>query len=430
MPSAHRLELLEPLRTGNRRLTLSAGVGTDDERKGSIVSALGRWQPSTGDGADQPGGLAVYSAANAAVVDATLNGDFETNSTGWTNNVAGGVITRITTEAKFGAACLQTVNDGVSAAQGPTTAALTGLTAGNKYTASVFIKSVSGAVTVRLGIDWYTALDVVITSTTADITITSAWQRYVLTGTAPALGVHAKVYVINTATTAATYNIDGVQFDNGTVALPFDPANTRVAGRIQLSAAGLLTPTQGWWVTAFTPNWDSANHPGSFPRLLSYGDDLTHWINIFFNPNNTIGQARVGGGAGAASTSAYTPVLGTRALIGGQWTATNVYSIVNATLSAGTGNTDIPTLAATLIDIGTGGTIVTDPQDGPDQWVLLGKGTLVAADVALMDTWRAAATVPPLDQIRRLSPASKSTCLVPARTTDAILLPGFFSGGA
>ena len=69
-----RLHARTHQRTGLRRLTLAAGVVTPEERKGTIIN--GQWRPATGDFASQPGGLGVYPAANAAVVDARLKGDF------------------------------------------------------------------------------------------------------------------------------------------------------------------------------------------------------------------------------------------------------------------------------------------------------------------------------------------------------------------
>ena len=418
-----RLHARTHQRTGLRRLTLAAGVVTPEERKGTIIN--GQWRPATGDFASQPGGLGVYPAANAAVVDATLNGDFETNTTGWTNNAAGGVISRITTDSGFGAACLQTVNDGTGANQGPITSALTGLTAGNVYTVGVLAKSVSGATAIRVQIEWFTVLDVSISISTSDVTLTTAWQKFALTATAPALGVHAKISVINTAASAATYNVDGVQLDNGAVALPFDPANTRVAGRVQLPAEGIVTATQGWIVGRLIFGWGSTIPATATNALFSWVTDTPNRIVSNWNDATTLNLLR---STGTSATQTLAHAVGDHATVGMGWTATELTTDANGVTGTPAANATIPVITQTAIDIGNQA-VQAVGREAADTflWVLAGKGVRTAADIALTDSWGDG--VPSLSKIARLCPGSYPTCLVPG-TGDAILLPAYFEGAA
>ncbi len=413
MPSSVISTLLRPPATGLRALTLSAGVGTRAER----LAAL------TGIGGGLNDGFDVYPAANAAVLDATLNGNFETNTTGWTDKTAGGVLGQLITDAKFGSACLQTVNDGTGANQGPITSAETGLTAGNVYTLSLFGKSVSGAVTVRVQIDWLTVLDAAISSSTSDITLTAAWQRFILTATAAALGVHAKISVINLAATAATYNIDGVQFDNGSVALPFDPANTRVAGRVQLPVSGLFTATQGAVAARFRMGTTAHGLLGFDWRDGGNGIVLQYSTGaggVWF-------CQRTNGASSDQSTFAADAswVVDDRRTAIARWQAAAGAGISlsgAAFVDAGTNN--IPTMATTSADFASlAGT--SNYVSGALLWAIAFKGTPTNADAAL--PWMVLDAVPTVDQIRQLSFASKPTLLI-ARTQDAILLPAFFEG--
>ena len=403
---------------GLKNMTLSAGVGTDVERQLAIQ----------GDGLAVGSGLSIYPAANAAILDATLNGDFETNTTGWTNNAAGGVISRITTDAKFGSACIQTVNDGTGANQGPVTDALTGLTAGNVYTAGLHIRSVSGATAIRVQIEWYTVLDVIISSTISDITITSVWQRYVLTGTAPALGVHAKIGVINLAATAATYNIDGVQFDNGPVALPFDPANTRVAGTVQLTAAGLLTATQGWRATWCRPRWSNTAEPPN-PRVQNWTGGGGGITTLYAGGSNVweMDNDESGGVAAQSVTVAGTVTSGDLYLVVSQWQSGNFGLSINGAVPTMMGSrTEIPASLGTSLEIGYDSTVASRQINGEVLCELVGKGIPSNADIARMETWRAAGIIPTLDQIKQLSLASKPTALINGKDANVITLPAFF----
>lgn len=410
---------------GLRAMTVGPGVITDFYRGQRVAGGY------PDDGLAVPGGFGVYPASNAAVVDATLNGNFETNTAGWTNHDAGGVISRITTDAKFGSACLQTVNDGTGANQGPITAILTGLTPGNVYTGHLWIKSVSGATALQFQIDWLTVGVAYIGSSIVTLTATGAWQHVILTATAPALGTDAVVMIINTAATAATYNIDGVQLDNGPVALPFDPANTRVAGRIRVPIAGLLTVTQGWVAACIT----SGGAPANFTTncyLFSLADDGNNIIAGYLSAANPSALAiqRFSGGAGSTfgAQTVAVPAAGQRILGVCAWVAGFIRTALNGADFTEGANTDIPTLAATAMEVFENQVGALSHLKGSGNWAVLGAGVLTNADSVLMETWRAAGAVPTLDQIAMLSHASQPTCLIPAKTQDAILLPAYFEG--
>lgn len=187
-----------------------------------------------------------------AATNLVTNGGFETNATYYTadNGGAGVVtITRITTDAAFGAACGQLVTDGNNVDQGQNMAAfIEGLTAGVSYAWSISAKSVSGATAARLRIRWFDAGTAQISTSDTDITLTTSWKRYSISAPAPALTVKCVAQIINKNAVAMTVNIDGAQFELGSVATPYIETNggtaTRSAGRVILDSANPVKYTK------------------------------------------------------------------------------------------------------------------------------------------------------------------------------------------
>src|SRR5215471_992608 len=104
------------------------------------------------------------------------NGDFETNTTGWAGVAGTETLTRITTDAKTGSACLQVTPTGLNGIRTNPgiAAALNGV-----YTASCYVKGIAGNVH-RLKVlraDGTTVLGAVVCPANGD------WQRIVVSFT-------------------------------------------------------------------------------------------------------------------------------------------------------------------------------------------------------------------------------------------------------
>jgi len=145
------------------------------------------------------------------------NGDFETNTTGWSGVGGTETLTRITTDFKSGTACMQVTPTGLNGARtNPGIAvALNGV-----YTASAYVKGVVGN-TLRLRVlraDLTTVLGFMTTPANGD------WQRLVVSFTAPAAEA-ISVQVIEDTAGNALFKVDNVQLEPGSF-----PANQVLHG--------------------------------------------------------------------------------------------------------------------------------------------------------------------------------------------------------
>ena len=427
MPSPAVVQILRQPPTGLRVLTLNAGVGKDDERLAALQ----------GDGMALGSGFSVYPAAT----NLEVRGGFETSTTGWIVSGAGATITRITTDAKFGAACMEIVTLGGAGGEGAyhDPAAKIVVTGSTAYPVSVWAKSISGSTTLMIGVDWYTALDVYVSTSSAALTMTAGWARYSLAMTSPLTGLRAVPFARISPAAAATYRIDGVQFELGSVVTPYietDGATAnRVAGRVRLPRAGLFTATQGWVATCMTMGVASAIADiRPFMWADSYAVGANNFIIPVYRTTGTWNVTRYAAGVGTEATGPADAswAVGDRRLVVARWSATALAAAVNGGAFTGAADSNIPTLVNANAEVFAAYNDATaapvDPISSQGRWAITGKGAPTDADSALMETWRVAGAVPTLSQIAMLSYASKPTCLVPAKTQDAILLPAYFGG--
>lgn len=419
MLSATKQVLLSGTGTGVRRLTLTNAI-TDTTRYAGVE----------GDGLTAPAGYGVWPAATNLVTD----GGCETDAAYYTaDNGGAGVVsvTRITTDAAFGSACAQVVTDGNNTDQGQNMATfITGLSAGTAYSWAMSAKSVSGATAARLRIKWYDAASSVISTSDTDITLTTSWARYSISATSPALTTKCVAQIINKTATAMTVNIDGMQFEAGEIATPYIETDggtaARSAGRVQVPAQGLFTPTQGAVVLRQNVPYASASLPNAAPMSFSWGDDTgTAYIIAFMQSGNLNVRRRGGGGSFDAVTVTATFSAGATQTVFAAWESAQIKaSLDGSTFSTGAVANGIPTLPATCdLERDLNGSYYNY---GRALWAITFKGTPTNADAAL--GWMTQNAVPTMNQIAQLSAASKPTLLIPAKTADAVMLPAYFGG--
>src|SRR5215831_10203788 len=138
------------------------------------------------------------------------NGDFETNTTGWSGVAGAETLARITTDSKFGSACMQVTPTGLNGAR---TNPGIAVALNAVYTASCYFKGIVGN-TIRLRVlraDLSTVLGFMTLPSSGD------WQRLVVSFTAPA-AENVSVQVIEDTAGNAIFKLDGVQLEPGPAA--------------------------------------------------------------------------------------------------------------------------------------------------------------------------------------------------------------------
>jgi len=136
---------------------------------------------------------------SVGVTNLIANPNFETNITGW---VAGdnGTVSRSTATGTFysGVASLKiSSNTGSSDYWANTNSPWPLVTAGQPYTASIYVRSEVYTTRMHICIDWLDASNAVTRSESEDFSINTSWSRAYLTATAPANAVKAAITLRN-----------------------------------------------------------------------------------------------------------------------------------------------------------------------------------------------------------------------------------------
>lgn len=323
-----------------------------------------------------------------ATTNLCTNGGFKTNLTGWIPS-GGNTIARSTAQAKFGAAShLGTYQNNVQFCWFPVT-----LTA-SVHTFSVWIyvpTAFDGA-----GLDAKVQGFVGATGTLlsgVDMSKRDQWQRVAFTFTPVVGALNGEFVIWNTGanpTPGRFIYLDGFQIEQKSFATPYvetDGATaSRSAARVQ-APASLLNATQGAFVFRWSPGWGTTAMPGGGTgtrTIYDLRDDANNRITCRFDEaTRTFVIDRLAAGAGAsASSAAQTFALDSDGTVEFVWTATQVKVSVNGGAHVAVGNTSIPTLAATLADIGSqGGTV--NHIDGRCKWAATLVGALTDVDAAM-----------------------------------------------
>jgi hypothetical protein len=150
------------------------------------------------------------------------NPSFETNTTGWAVSGATGTITRTTSQFLFGVAsgARSFTSTGTGYINNPS---ITGLTVGQSYTASAYVKS-STSRNARILINFYNSSGGFVSQAagTTSATSTTQWQRRTVTGTVPATADRATIFLdITNGVNGDTHYWDGILFEQAASALPY-----------------------------------------------------------------------------------------------------------------------------------------------------------------------------------------------------------------
>lgn len=314
------------------------------------------------------------------------NGGFETDTTGWIALAAGSSIARSTTRSKFGSASLRVVCDGTLIDQGCFGTPYTTIAAVTIYTASVWVYVESGATSLRLVIDEFLTNVYVGTTVYQSVTgVRGEWVRLTATWTSEAAINQAALSVRNVAAEATTFHVDGIQIEQKPIATPYVETNGTTASRTSSRAfvtlpSSLFTTTQGWVAARVRMGWNAL--PGANAMVWSWGDDNNNRLILYFTTATTdLWATRSNGGAGNfVNLTVPAAEVGTMRTLIMAWTAAAVKIAAGGAFTS-VANNDIPTLANSVMDIGSSAWIGT-PQylDSDFNWFATGTGTLTDAD--------------------------------------------------
>lgn len=370
-------------------MTLSAGVITDAVREAD----------AEGDGETPPAGVGIWPAVTNIVTQSIPGADATTGVT--LAGAAEATLTKVTdATAPFQASSTTVWLLDNSGGATDATVDFAGNATAAAHTGSIWAKAITGTPTVSIEGG----------GTPTDITATASYARFSQSLTAN-LNDNLRI----TAPAGAVVRFTAGQLETGEVATPFVVTDggtaARVAGRVRQPVADLFTATQGWVCTAFAPGVLAADiQTGAY--IFSYYDDDDNRLDAYYDTQPAIIFLRYASGAGSTDGIVEPAWDAGNVLSIAAWTATAIKTSIGGNFTAGTANNNIPTIASTVVDIGTKAG-VQFPIDGRILWRATGSGTLTNADAAALNTL--VDVVPTWAQVKGVLPATALlTSLYPA----------------
>jgi hypothetical protein len=170
------------------------------------------------------------SGINLPGINWLLNSSFE-DTTDTTNYAATGAVFAYTTaQARYATHSAQLTMSGTGGGDLHSAISIA-VTPSNPHTASAYFRPNTTTRNVQIDIEWRTAADAVISTTTgtAVAETASVWTRAVTTGTAPATAAKARIYFkINASAAAEVHYIDGIQLEEGSVVSGYAPNTAEI----------------------------------------------------------------------------------------------------------------------------------------------------------------------------------------------------------
>lgn len=331
-----RRSLIRRLLNGQpRELTFSrTGTAYSPDTGASVASGEPRFPWQSG----YQGVMVEEAATNLLTANQS---SVETDTTGFSAQFAS-VLTRVTTEAKFGSASLQVDTTSSNANQGVLVSIPAGtLSASTTYTISLYVK---GAGNLRVWLQEVTGGAIVGSQTS--FTATSSWQRVTCTvtmgGVVDAAGHRIRIDTAGVAQTV-TFYLDGLQVEAKAYPTSWTlGGTTRNAETLTIPTAGVLKAEQGTVIARFR-----ADVPLSAIRyLLDVGGSGTSGLVFFVG---STGKATIQAGTGAAqrqATSTTTLTQSQTVTVGWRWTTSEISVAVNGVIEAATADAFAPVLRA------------------------------------------------------------------------------------
>jgi hypothetical protein len=397
--------------SGQENLTVSGNEITD------AVRATG----TTGDGRTSDSSFGIWRAATNLENSAGADVSFETATTGYTTGGTN-TIASSAEQAKFGTrSCKATYQDNALLLD----IALTLTAAAHSTSRWVYIPTNYDGGGVRVQFANYAGATGTLFAD-ANMALRDQWQRVGI----PNVGIVAgdlvgNVQVVNTGaapTAGRALYIDGCQTEAAPIVTPFT-ISPRSAARVQIPITPLITTTQFWVAMRARMGVPSTSVP-DFMRLFSWIDTLGHGVEIIVHTlttGNWVTDRKDGGVGGIIQTLGLTWVAGDQITIISTGTAAEISISGNGVAFRTLGNTALPSVVATLADLGRQRTSAAGYMNGDLRCAAFGTGTLSNADAATLHTLLSAGDPTP-EQINAAIPAAVCTAVWPADTA-AYLTP-------
>ena len=372
-------------------LTVSGNEVTDATRAAALLlgtSASG--QMIDGRSSDSSFGI------RRAATNLFRRGQCDSNVDWGTVAVGVSQVVDATTPAPFSTQSIKYTADGLAASQGagPQTATGRAAAAGVVIAGSVYFKGVAGqSYLTRIRINNTDASITDGTSTT--FTATGAWQLVTPPTLAVAVGKTGdsfQVLVRINGTRAEVFRCAHAMIEQGqAVVAPYVATSggstaTHNASRVQ-APVSLIDETQGWIACRIRMGFAVANEPGGGAgnlKIMDWRDSATEGLLLYYSEGSNIFQMlrRSGGVSVGANSPVQSFVAGDVITFVAAWEAGRTRLSINGGAFANTNGAGIPTLSATLFNIGVeeGGTAQHINSDV--FWFACGTGTLTDADAA------------------------------------------------
>ncbi|HSX19447.1 MAG TPA: fibronectin type III domain-containing protein [Candidatus Saccharimonadales bacterium] len=354
---------------------------------GNEITDASRTTNTQGDGLSNDSSYGIWAAATNLVA----NGGFETNTTGWIPRTGTSTtIARNTTEHKFGAASVAVTTPGSadyeSVANGTSSSGYYTVSSSTAYTVSAWTKAAVGENTYVVWDELNSSGTYITSQFSSAVVGNGGWQRVTLTATTNGSTARLLIYVgHNTTHVASTFYVDGVQVETGSVATPYIETNgataSRSAGRVQ-PVSNIFSATQGWAAFRIRSGWGTAP---SNATLFSWADSGNERIELVYVTNQWVAIKRTLGAGSNAASAIITPAVGDFETVIISWTSSTVKVSVNGAAFVSASNSSIPTLTATLADIGQSTQAANRLLDADVFWSAAGSGTLSDADASTIN---------------------------------------------
>lgn len=256
---------------------------------------------------------------SAAATNLLDNGDYEQDLLGVGQNPAPGsggpTTTQDGTQFFSGTHACKVVSQ-ATAGSGPffrlRAATMPATPAGSTFTFSLWAFGTGTAIgsSIQISIEWYNATPTFLSQSATNITLAAGWNRYTVTGTAPATATQATCHFYQNAATAITYWVDGVQLEAGAFPTSTIPTNTATVTRPADGCTVIyrLRPQLGWFYARFLEGGSVVSNSVAGPLSVGSGAQPFCRFDSFANPGYRWSNQEPAGAF--AATPAGSPTFG------------------------------------------------------------------------------------------------------------------------
>lgn len=348
-------------------LTASGNEITDTVRTASTP-------PTEGDGRSAESSYGLYAAAT----NLYSNNGFETNTTGW---VAQGsaVITRVTSDSKFGNASVEVNTGGSSAFEGIWNFGNSvTVSPSTTYTVSAWVKVPVGKSIMLTARQHDSGDNFLIQTSTTDYNGTGEWERLALTFTTQASGEKFVLALWTPSTQDVTFYADAIQLEANPEATAYTPSS-RGASRIQMPVTH-MNPTQGWVAFRTRLNWPNSASSQYKYVAWQWQDDANNKLELYQDRGQWILQ-RIKNGNIQMANAAHVAVDGDLATVVAKWTSAGPSVSYNGNdLNSLTVYDDFSNRSGALGTAQSGQTWELVPASGSVVSATISDGAVIAAD--------------------------------------------------